>query len=84
MQAARKRKIRVGLPDDRVAVDHDVFEIVHRDARRQDADHALHGVWMIAVADVQVVVNVVLRNAKVARGVIDPVVAKMIDLVARE
>ena len=39
---------------------------------------------MIAVADVQVVVDIVLRDVKLARAVIDSVVAKMIDLVARE
>ena len=47
----------------------------------QDAYHALHGVFMIAVADVQIVVDVVLGYRDIARGIVDCVVAKMVDLV---
>ena len=81
LQIGRKRKLGIGLPDDQVAVDQDVLEMVHGDARRQDADHALHGVFMIAVADVQIVVDVVLGDGEIARRVVNSVVAKMVDLV---
>ena len=81
LQIGRKRKLRVGLPDDHVAVDQDVLEMVDSDAWRQDADHALHGVFMIAVADVQVVMDIVLGDGEIACRVINSVVAKMIDLV---
>ncbi len=55
--------------------------MVHGDARRHDADHPLHGVLMIAVADVQIVVHVVVGDREVARCIDKAVVAKMVDLV---
>src|SRR5271155_3011271 len=41
LQIGRKLKIRIGLTDDRVAVDQDVFVVVHRNARGQGADYPL-------------------------------------------
>ena len=58
--------------------------MVHSDARRQDADHALHGVFMIAVADIQIVMDVVVGDREIACAIVNAVVAKMVDLVVRE
>ena len=81
LQICWKRKHRVGLPDDQVAVDQDVLEMVHSGARRQDADLALHGVFMIAVANVQIVVDIVLGDGEIACREINSIIAKMVDLV---
>ena len=59
------------LPDDEVAVDQDVLETVHSGSRRQDADLALHGVRMNAIADVQVVMDVILGDGEIACAVIE-------------
>ena len=64
-----------------VAVDQDVLETVYGGSRGQDADLALHGVFMIAIANVQVVVDVVLGDGEIACREINSVVAKMVDLV---
>ena len=42
---------------------------------------ALHGVFVVAVADIQVVVDVVVGDGEIAGGVVDAVIAKMVDLV---
>ncbi len=68
-------EIRIGLPDDTIAVDHDVGE---------RARIPLHAVPMGAVAKVQGVVNVIFRDQNVARGVVDPVVSEVVDLIGRE
>ena len=81
LQIGRKRKPRVGLPDDKVAVDEDVLEVVHSRARRQKACLALHGVFVVAVADVEVVVDRVVRDREIARGVVNSIIAKMVNLV---
>ena len=39
---------------------------------------------MIAVADVQIVVDVVVGDREIVRGIVDTVVAEMVDLVLRE
>ena len=55
--------------------------MVHSDAWRQEAYDALHGVLMIAVADVQVVVEVIVGDRDVARCIVNAIIAKMVDLV---
>jgi hypothetical protein len=81
LQISWERKLRVGLPDDQVAVDQDILETIHGSARRQNADHALHAVLVIAVADVQIVMDVIFRDGEIACSVINSVIAKMVDLV---
>ena len=58
--------------------------MVHSRARRQKACLALHGVFVVAVADVQIVVDAVVRDREIARGIVNPIIAKMINLVVRE
>ena len=55
--------------------------MVQRRARRQKACLTLHRVFVVAVADVQVVADGVVGDRDVACVVVDPVVAEMIDLV---
>ena len=84
LQIGWKWKSRVCLPDDPVAVDQDVLEMVHRRAGRQKACLALHRVFVVAVADVQIVVDGVVRYREIARCIVNPIIAKMINLVVLE
>ena len=58
--------------------------MIYRDAWRVRADHPLHGVLMIAVANIEIVVDVVVGDREIARSIFDAVVAEMVDLVSRE
>ena len=58
--------------------------MVHSGAGRQKACLALHRVFVVAVADVQIVVDGVVRYREIARCIVNPIIAKMINLVVRE
>ena len=60
------------------------LEIVYSRAWRQGADLALHGVFMNAIADVKVVVDVILGDREIACREINSVVAEMINLIVGE
>ena len=62
LQIGRERELRVRLSDDPVAVDQDVREVVVGNAPEQRPVLSLHRVFVVAVADVEVVVDVVVRD----------------------
>ena len=53
----------------------------NRAERRFGLMKFLAAVLVIAVADIQVVMDVILRNGEVACSVIDSIIAKMVNLV---
>ena len=55
--------------------------MIYSDAGRQGADHALHGVFMITVANVQIVMDVVLCDGEIAGRIVDSIITKMVNLV---
>ena len=75
LKVVRERQIWIGLPDDPIAVDHDVAEL---------ARISLQAVRVRAVGEVDAIMNVILCYQNVARIVVDPVVAKALDIVAGE
>ena len=47
-------------------------------------DLALHRVFVVAVARVEIVVNIVVRDQDVVCGIVDAVVAEMVEFIVRE
>jgi hypothetical protein len=75
LQIGWEWQLRIGLSDDPVAVDNDVAGY---------ARISLHAIHVRAVPEHLVVVNVILCDQYIARDVVDPIVAKSVDLVAGE
>ena len=58
--------------------------MVQGGARREGGRSALHRVFVVAVADVEVVVDGVVRDREVVCGIVNAVIAEMIDHVVGE
>lgn len=73
LEEVRERQIWIGLPDDPIAIDHNVAEL---------AGIALHAVRVGAVGEVDAIMNVILCDQDVVRRVVYPIVAEALDLVS--
>jgi hypothetical protein len=84
LQIGRKRGLWVRLPNDQVAVNQDVREGVEGNAWRERAILPLHRVFVIAVADIEVVVDGVMGDREVVRGIVNGVIAEVVDDIVSE
>ena len=88
----REFEVRIRLPDAAVALDDDIrvggignaLGVLRRGRSVDRPKETLHAVRVVAVADIQVVVDVIVADDEIVRAVIEAVVAEMVDLVVRE
>ena len=73
LKEVRERQIWIGLPDDPIAIDHDVAEL---------ARISLQAVGVRAVGEVDAIMNVIPCDQNVACIVVDSVVAEALDIIA--
>ena len=73
LELVPKRQFKVSLPDHSIAVDHDIAVV---------AGISLHAVWVGAVREIEVVMNIILTDQNITCIIVDPVVAKVFYLVA--